>query len=187
MYFTSEHQHAGLCADSRIIEPRGNDLFSILVVDDQKIVRDGLRSLLSSSDDWAVCGEAQDGLDAIEKAKSLKPDIVLMDISMPRMDGIAAIRVIRQEVPESDVIIIGQNDPAVARLQAAEVKASGYVGKASLGRELVPVIREVLKHRNGATPPSASQASGPLESKPKSNERENAFNRVPVNLAEVSS
>src|SRR2546430_3268188 len=85
----------------------------ILIVDDYETVRGGVRSLLSSRRDWVVCGEAEDGLEAVEKAKSLRPDVVLMDISMPRMNGVEATRIIRREVPESKVIIVSQNDPAV--------------------------------------------------------------------------
>src|ERR1700674_189738 len=96
----------------------------ILIADDHEAVRRGLRSLLSSRADWSICGEAEDGLEAVEKAKALRPDVVLMDISMPRMDGVQATRIIRQEVPESEVIVISQNDPTIVRRQAAEMDAS---------------------------------------------------------------
>jgi YesN/AraC family two-component response regulator len=77
----------------------------ILIVDDNETVRRGLRSFLSSRKDFSICGEAADGLDAIEKAKSLHPDVVLMDITMPRMSGLDATRIIRRELPESKIII----------------------------------------------------------------------------------
>src|ERR1700729_3803663 len=64
----------------------------ILIVDDHEIVRRGLRSLLASRPEWEICGEAGDGLEAVEKAKKLLPDVVLMDVSMPRMDGLEATR-----------------------------------------------------------------------------------------------
>ena len=110
----------------------------ILIVDDHEIVRSGLRSLLSSRPDWQVCGEAADGLEAVEKAKLLRPAVVLMDISMPRMDGLDATRIIRRDLPESKVVIISQNDPVVARRQAEEVGAAGYVSKSDLYRHLLP-------------------------------------------------
>ncbi len=75
----------------------------ILIVDDHEVVRRGIRSLLSSRPGWKICGEAVDGLDAIEKAKALRPSVILMDISMPRMNGIEAARIIRNELPESKV------------------------------------------------------------------------------------
>src|SRR5260370_15217315 len=109
----------------------------ILIVDDQEAVRRGVRSLLSSRRDWVVCGEAGDGFEAVEKAKSLRPDVVLMDISMPRMDGVEATRIIRREVPESKVIIVSQNDPTMVSRQVAEIGAGGDVNKADLCADLL--------------------------------------------------
>src|SRR6266481_8129734 len=121
----------------------------ILIVDDYETVRRGVRSLLSSRRDWAVCGEAGDGLEAVDKAKSLRPDVVLMDISMPRMNGVEATKIIRREVPESKVIIVSQNDPAVVSRQAAEIGAGGYVNKADLVRDLLPAVERVVADRSG--------------------------------------
>ncbi len=119
-----------------MVEP----LLRILVVDDNEIVRRGLRSMLSSRTDWFVCGEAVDGFEAVEKAKTLLPSVVLMDISMPRMNGLDATRIIRRELPESKVVIISQNDPAIVRRQAREVDAAAYVAKTDLSRDLLPTI-----------------------------------------------
>ena len=120
---------------------------SILIVDDQDAVRRAVRLLLSSRRDWFVCGEATDGLEAVEKTRSLKPNIVLMDISMPRMDGLAATKILGHEVRESRVIIISQNDSVVGSRQAAEVHASGYVAKADLARDLLPAIDWLIGHQ----------------------------------------
>ncbi len=121
----------------------------ILIVDDHETVRRGVRDLLSSRRDWVVCGEAGDGFEAVEKAKSLRPDVVLMDISMPRMNGVEATKIIRREVPESKVIIVSQNDPAVVSRQAAEIGAGGYVNKADLARDLLPAVECVVADRGG--------------------------------------
>src|SRR6202521_152723 len=121
----------------------------ILIVDDHETVRRGLRILLSSRRDWVVCGEAGDGFEAVEKAKSLRPDVVLMDISMPGMDGVEATKIIRREVPESKVIIVSQNDLTVVSSQIAEIDASGYVNKADLARDLIPAVESLIADRSG--------------------------------------
>ena len=92
----------------------------ILLVDDNEIVVRELRSLLSLNPRWLVCGEGINGVEAVEKAKSLRPDLILMDISMPRMNGIEAARIIRREVPESAAILISQNDRSQGKRRKAE-------------------------------------------------------------------
>jgi PAS domain S-box-containing protein len=124
----------------------------ILIVDDHQAVRRGVRSLLSMHDQWSVCGEAGDGYEAIERAKELKPDLILMDLSMPRMGGVEATRNILRENPESKVIIVSQNDPAVVRQQAREIGARAYVPKADLARDLLPTIENVVGPTNGRAP-----------------------------------
>ncbi len=92
----------------------------VLLIDDSEAVVRELRSLLSLNPGWLVCGEGINGVEAVEKARSLRPDLILMDISMPQMNGIEATRIIRREVPESAVILISQNDPIIVSRQAAE-------------------------------------------------------------------
>jgi PAS domain S-box-containing protein len=129
----------------------------ILIVDDHALIRDSLRVLLSSRPEWSVCGEAVDGLDAIHKAKLLTPSIVLMDISMPVMNGIEATRVIRQEVPSAQVVMVSQNHPSIVSRQAAEVGAAAYVPKTELARSLLPTIDGLL----GSESASHSQVGRP--------------------------
>ena len=121
----------------------------ILIVDDHETVRRGVRILLSSRRDWVVCGEAGDGFEAVEKAKSLRPDVVLMDISMPGMDGVEATKIIRREVLESKVVIVSQNDLTVVSNQIADIDASGYVNKADLARDLIPAVESLIADGSG--------------------------------------
>lgn len=121
---------------------------SILVVDDHEVVRKGIGVLLSSRDDWFICGEASDGVQAIAEAKRLRPDLVLMDISMPGLDGIEATRIIRREVPECEVIIISQNDPGTLQKVALEAGAKSFIEKSRIQQDL-PIAIEALE-RKGA-------------------------------------
>src|SRR5208282_324497 len=116
----------------------------ILIVDDHDFVRRGLRSLLSTRPEWTICGEAADGLEAIEKAKALRPDVVLMDVSMPRMNGLEASRVIRREVPETKIIIVSQVDPGIVSQKTRREDVTAYVAKSDLGQHLLPMLERIL-------------------------------------------
>ena len=120
----------------------------ILVVDDHAAVRRGICSLLALRPEWRVCGEAADGLEAIEKTRELSPDFVLMDISMPRMDGASAGKVIHQVAPRSEVILVSQNDPTIIEQVASEIGASAYVPKANLADDLLPTIEHLVAGRD---------------------------------------
>jgi len=122
----------------------------ILIADDQESIRRGIVGLLSRRPDWEICAEAVDGIDAVEKAKHFSPDVVLMDISMPRMDGLEATRIIRREHPPSAVIIVTQNDARVARQQAVGVDAQGFVSKSKLAGDLLSEIERVSTSRDKA-------------------------------------
>jgi DNA-binding NarL/FixJ family response regulator len=119
----------------------------ILVADDHPVVRHGLRTLLGRHDDWEIVDEAQDGVEAVEKADRLKPDVVVLDLSMPRMNGLEACRLIRKNVPESEILIVTQhNSPQMVR-EAFNADARGYVVKSEVGRDLVAAVDAVSQHR----------------------------------------
>jgi len=89
----------------------------ILIVDDHSVVRSGLKSLLRERAEWEVIAEAEDGLEAVDKAGTLNPDVVVLDVSMPRMNGLAACRLIRQSSPDCEVLIVTQHDSAQMMLR----------------------------------------------------------------------
>ena len=116
----------------------------ILLVDDQTIIREGIRSLLTTHVDIAVVGEAGDGLLAVELAKGLKPDVVLMDIRMPKMDGVEATRAIKAELPDTVIIVLTTFDDDEYVINAMTYGATGYLLKDIGSDKLVEAIRDGL-------------------------------------------
>ena len=119
----------------------------ILVVDDHAIVRHGLRTLLGGRPEWEIIDEAEDGIEAVEKADRLKPDVVVLDVSMPRMDGLEACRRIRKSVPRSEVLIVTQHDSPQMMREALGAGARGYIVKCDAARDLLAALEAVSQHR----------------------------------------
>src|SRR5205823_5203226 len=136
----------------------------ILIADDHEIVRRGVRSLLKSRSDWSVCGEAVDGVDAVRKAKELKPDVIVLDISMPQLNGLDAARQIRKEVPQSEILILSQHGAAEMERTALSAGARAYVSKTDVSRDLLAAVEALSQHRAPRTlrePAFAAAAPGP--------------------------
>jgi len=114
-----------------------------LLVDDHAILREGIRYLLSASGEVEVVGEAQDGLEALEMVEQLKPDAVLMDIAMPRMNGIEATKELKKRHPDLPVLILSMYDSEEYVLPILRAGAAGYVLKRAAAQELVSALKAV--------------------------------------------
>jgi DNA-binding NarL/FixJ family response regulator len=120
-------------------------MIRVLVVDDHAILRDGIRSILESQEDIVVVGEASDGAEAVEFVSNLQPDLVLMDISMPKTNGLEATRLIKERFPQVKVLILTQHDNREYIAPALGAGASGYVLKRSGRREMLNALRQVYE------------------------------------------
>jgi DNA-binding NarL/FixJ family response regulator len=125
----------------------GTTGFRILLADDHAVVLKGLRALLGSQLGWRVCGEARNGREAIEKVSQLRPDIVIMDLNMPELNGLEAARHIRKELPQTEVLILTLHESEQMMRQALDAGARGYVVKSDAGGELVAAVEAVRRHR----------------------------------------
>lgn len=117
----------------------------VLIVDDHAILRDGIRSLLERQEDICVVGEAANGREALALTRDLRPDVVLMDVAMPEMNGLEATRQIKDLYPQVRVLILTQHDDREYIEPALQAGAAGYVLKRSGGREVVAAIYQVYK------------------------------------------
>jgi two-component system response regulator NreC len=124
----------------------------ILVVDDHQVVRSGIRNLLDSQSRWEVCGEAENGREGVAKAIELKPDLIILDLSMPLMNGFEAAEEIRRLAPNTKIVIFSMHDSRQISEQALRSGADAYVVKSSLFGELENVIHSLLDgdHRRPA-------------------------------------
>lgn len=116
----------------------------IVIAEDHTILREGLRALLSSEAELRVVGEAKDGREAIQCAEQLEPDLILMDLSMPKMNGVEAIREIKNRIPETRVLALTVHKAEEFVLEVLQAGADGYVLKDASSEELVMAIRSVL-------------------------------------------
>jgi DNA-binding NarL/FixJ family response regulator len=116
----------------------------ILIVDDHEIFRRGLKSLLESQAGWGVCGEAVNGMDALEQVRRLAPDVVTMDITMPGMNGLEATRAIVNELPATKILMVSQHEAEVMKPRALEAGARDYVSKSDVSRDLVRALKTLV-------------------------------------------
>jgi DNA-binding NarL/FixJ family response regulator len=135
---------------------------SILIADDHPVVRDGLRGMLESQPDFEVVGEAADGAQAIQLAEELKPEIVLMDLRMPQVDGVTAIREIKSSQAETQILVLTTYDSDADILPAIEAGATGYLLKDSSREELYGAIRATARGDTVLAPTVAARLVGQM-------------------------
>ncbi len=124
----------------------------VLVVDDHAIVRDGVCALLGLTGDIEVVGEAADGKQALDRVKELQPNVVIMDISMPVMDGLEATRRIRKEFPRTRVLVLTQHEEREHVLLMLDAGASGFISKVGASSELASGVRSVFEGNSCLSP-----------------------------------
>jgi len=112
----------------------------VLIADDHEVVRQGILSLVKMLNQFEVCGEATDGRDAVQKAKELRPDIVIIDIGMPQLNGLDATRQIMRERPSTKVLVLTMHDSEQVVREVLEAGARGYLLKSDAGRDLVSAL-----------------------------------------------
>jgi DNA-binding NarL/FixJ family response regulator len=124
----------------------------ILIADDHEVVRRGLCTLLQTHEGWEICGEAKDGREAVEMAKQTKPDVVILDVGMPNLNGLAATRLLSQQNPQQRIIVLTITDSDEVIREALDAGARGFVLKSDAARDLVSAVEALQRNRMFFTP-----------------------------------
>lgn len=117
----------------------------VLIADDHRVVREGLCAILKTKEDLEVVGEAQDGQEAVEKARGLLPDVILMDVSMPRMSGVEATRIIKREFPHIGIVALTMYEEQQYIFDLVRAGATGYLLKDTDSSQIVAAIRAIYR------------------------------------------
>lgn len=134
----------------------------VLIADDHALVRDGIKSLLGLAEEIEVVGEASDGREAVEQARRLKPDVILMDIAMPGLGGLEATLELKREAPKTRVLVLTQYDDLEYIRRFLKIGIAGYVLKSMLGSELPAAIRSAARGGLVLDPQVAAEAMQPV-------------------------
>jgi DNA-binding NarL/FixJ family response regulator len=121
--------------------------FRILIADDHEIVRRGLKSILTKQPEWEVVGEALTGRQAVDDARTLKPNLIIMDIGMPELNGLEAARQILREFPSIEILILTMHESEQLIREVLDTGARGYVLKSDAGKDLVAAVESLRNHK----------------------------------------
>ncbi len=127
-------------------------MLQILIADDHEVARRGIRAVLESHPGWEVCGEAKDGREAVELASSMKPDVILLDIGMPNLNGLEAARQILAVSPDVPILILTMHDSDNVIREVLRAGARGFLLKSDAGRDLLNAIEALQRQRTFFTP-----------------------------------
>jgi DNA-binding NarL/FixJ family response regulator len=127
-------------------------MLQILVADDHEVARRGIRAVLETHSGWEVCGEARDGREAVELATTLHPDVVLLDVGMPNLNGLEAARQILATVPDCAILILTMHDSDSVIREVLRAGARGFLLKSDAGKELVTAVEALQRQRTFFTP-----------------------------------
>src|SRR3954454_10586383 len=127
-------------------------MLQILVADDHEVARRGIRAVLESHPGWEVCAEAKDGREAVELATSLRPDVILLDVGMPNLNGLEAARQILATSPDCAILILTMHDSDSVIREVLRAGARGFLLKSDAGRDLVTAVEALQRQRTFFTP-----------------------------------
>ena len=124
----------------------------ILIADDHEVVREGMRAMIEHEPGWEVCGIAINGREAVETAMKLKPEVVVLDMTMPELDGLEALRQIKRALPATEVLVFSAHHSEDVIEQLFDAGAKSYIQKSDAGRHLVAAIKSLAEHKPFFTP-----------------------------------
>jgi DNA-binding NarL/FixJ family response regulator len=130
----------------------GTSNLRILIADDHDLMRRGLKSLLESHPGWSICAEANTGREAVEKAEELKPDIVILDITMPELNGVEAARRILKASPRAEILVLSVHYSDQLAREVLDARVRGYILKSDSDRDLVIAVEALANHKPFFTP-----------------------------------
>ena len=132
-----------------------------MIADDHEVLRRGVRTLLGTESEWEICGEAIDGKDAVDKSAALSPDLVILDVNMPVLNGLAAVRQILRLRPQPKVLVFTVHDSDQTMMEVQATGAHGYLSKAKAQQDLIHAVKALLAGKDFYRPVPARRGNSP--------------------------